>query len=98
MFLWVKAMNCDNCEKKNEQISKLTNEMEKARLERINFALLMALILTVILLFASCVYFLKFKSEMIKIIMWEENENGIVVENSSKCVNGGQYDFDYYYP
>jgi hypothetical protein len=72
--------------------------MDMARLERINFALLMALILTIILLFASCVYFLKFKSEMVKIIMLEENGNGMVVENSGKCVNGGQYDFDYYYP
>lgn len=90
-------MNCDSCEKKTLQISKINHEMEMARLERINFSLLMALILAIVLLFGCCMYFLKYKSK-IEMIILEENVNGPVLENRNKHVDGSKYNFDYHYP
>lgn len=88
-------MNCNACEKKNQSL-KIKYEMEMARLERINFALLMTLILTIILLFASYIYFLKYKSEFE--IMVGEIGNGFVCESGGKRVYDCERDIDYYYP
>ncbi len=89
-------MNCDNCKKKNLQFSELRHEMEQTRLERINFALLMTLIITIILLFASCIYFLKYKSK-IEMIILEETENGIILQDRNQRVSVCSNNFNHYY-
>lgn len=91
-------MNCNICKEKETHVSvpRWTHEADMARMERSNCRLLIALLLTIVLLAASWVWFIWYESQFVDEVnetyTSEATDNGTAIVNRDGEVHYGESD------